>query len=116
MGCFECVLFFSKEILALNQNYPSLFRGKTEDDEMDDEEEGGEGEDSDGDSTTAGFISEYSRQWGWLNMVKEVSDITRYNWDQVWEMNIRAFLGLVCFARDYNKLDMERAQGWQKIH
>lgn len=44
-------------------------------------------------------------------MVKEVSDTTKYDWDRVFNMPVMEFLSIVCFTRDYNNYDLNKAKG-----
>ena len=49
-------------------------------------------------------------------MVREVSDITKFDWEKVFQMEIREFLTIVSFSRAYNKLDLQRSKQWQMVH
>lgn len=108
------MLFFSKEISGINKTYAALFGHEDEDDERkegdtrdSDEDEGTEGEDS-------SVPDAYSRKWGWLAMVSTVSETTRLNWNQVFELTVIEFLNIASFAKDTAEREKQQIEQWKR--
>lgn len=52
-----------------------------------------------------------------MAMVKEVSDVTKLTWHQVFEMNIIEFLNVCCFNRDFNNYEKHQMEKWKaQVH
>lgn len=49
-------------------------------------------------------------------MVDQVSDITKYTWGQVFEMNIIEFLNINCYIKDKNNYEKEQQEKWKRAH
>lgn len=43
----------------------------------------------------------------WLSLIKEVSDISKLNWAQCWDLTIYEFFNYVSFCREYNRKQYE---------
>lgn len=103
--------FFSSSVIALDKDFNNLF-------EVEDEEDGENGKES-GDKDenyglygAAGVIERFSKQWGWLHSAVKVKEVTGYNIDQTFEMNIVEFLNWMAYIKSYNvmkdAIDKER--------
>ena len=71
------------------------------------ENEGTEGEDS-------SVPDAYSRKWGWLAMVSTVSETTRLNWNQVFELTVIEFLNIASFAKDTAEREKQQIEQWKR--
>ena len=93
MYCF----FFSK-IIEFNRQYDGIFREYDEEDEED-----GEGQDSESkDGGINGEIEENS-QVIWLDILDTVSETTRFNYEQCWQLPIHEFFMYYNYARIKNE-------------
>jgi hypothetical protein len=46
--------------------------------------------------------------------VDRVSEVTRKDWDRVFEMNVYEFFNVVAYARDKANFELERRKEWMK--
>lgn len=95
--------FFFEIIASLSQVFPQIFGKESEGDEeyAVTEEERGSGSDEEGDGATAS-----NGVYTYLSLLKEVSDLTHLNFEQVWEMNVLEFFSYLVFNREYNRRQM----------
>lgn len=83
--------------------------GEEDEGQGDDEESG---EDREGDTTETGQFNTFN----WLYQIKKVSDLTKYDWGQVWDMNIYLFLNYLQFDNEYNKWENRELAKWKATH
>ena len=69
-------------------------------------------EDGEGDSTETGQFNTFN----WLYQIKKVSDLTKYDWGKVWDMNIYLFLNYLQFDNEYNKWERRELERWKATH
>lgn len=96
-------------VSELNESYPNLFNQETEEDEEEDEESGGDTEDG-------GSDNEFGKRWCWFALVDKVSNTTKEKWSDVFEMNIRMFLNIVCYTNDKADFEQQQMKKWIKSH
>lgn len=96
-------------VSEFNKGYSKLFNKEVEEDEEEDEESGGDREDG-------GSDSEFGEKWGWLALVDKVSDTTKEKWSEVFEMDVRTFFNIVCYANDKANYEKEQIERWKKLH
>jgi hypothetical protein len=49
-------------------------------------------------------------------MIKAVSDLTKLNWDQVWQMNAYEFFNYLSFYVENNKYEENQINLWKARH
>ena len=106
----------AKEVSQINKSYGNLFGIVDEEVEEEGEESGGEGEDGGTDKEADGVPNTFAKKWGWLNLVREVSDTTHLSWADVFSMNILEFLNINCYIRDYNNWQRSEMDKWRRTH
>ena len=74
-------------------------------------DDGESGEDREGDTEVGQFNT-----FNWLYQIKKVSDLTKYDWGQVWDMNIYLFLNYLQFDNEYNKWERRELDRWKTTH
>lgn len=97
------MLFFSSEINGFIQRYGSLFGL---DDEMDEDEDMDEENSEDGNRQgdgDDGKNEEGDFGYGWFAIMKEVSDMTKIDWERCWQLTIGEFFTYLSFTRAYNE-------------
>ena len=80
-----------------------------------DQESGDDGEtgkDTEGGTTETGQFNTFN----WLYQIKKVSDLTKYDWGKVWDMNIYEFLNYLQFDMEYRKWEERELSKWKTIH
>ena len=80
-----------------------------------DQESGDDGEtgkDTEGSTTETGQFNAFN----WLYQIKKVSDLTKYDWGKVWDMNIYEFLNYLQFDMEYRKWEERELSKWKTIH
>ena len=82
----------------------------TEDEGQGDDRENGE--DREGDTTETGKFNTFN----WLFQINRVSDRTKLNWTQVWELEIYEFLNYLQFDIEYRKWEERELSKWKTIH
>ena len=82
----------------------------TEDEGQGDDRENGE--DREGGTTETGKFNTFN----WLFQIKKVSDLTKYDWGKVWDMNIYEFLNYLQFDIEYNKWERRELERWKATH
>ena len=82
----------------------------TEDQESGDD--GETGKDREGSTTETGQFNTFN----WLYQIKKVSDLTKYDWGKVWDMNIYEFLNYLQFDMEYRKWEERELSKWKTIH
>ena len=83
-----------------------------------DQEDEGQGDDGEvegngerGTEEVGGFNS-----FNWLLLINKVSDRTKYNWGEIWEMNIYEFFNYLQFDLEYRKMEEREMQRWKASH
>ena len=74
--------------------------------------DGETGEDREGSTTETGQFNTFN----WLYQIKKVSDLTKYDWGKVWDMNIYEFLNYLQFDMEYRKWEERELSKWKTIH
>ena len=83
--------------------------------DTEDEESGDDGEtgkDTEGSTTETGQFNTFN----WLYQIKKVSDLTKYDWGKVWDMNIYEFLNYLQFDMEYRKWEERELSKWKTMH
>ena len=86
-----------------------------EEDDEEDEGRGDEDETEDGngaDSNLQGFAA----RWKWLILVDEVSEITKLNWVDTFQLDIGEFLVYASYSRDKANEINRRREEWARRH
>ena len=96
-------------VSLFNEGYPNLFNKEIEEDE-----EGDEGQREDSEDGTSD--NEFGKRWCWIALVDKVSTTTREKWSDVFEMNIRTFLNIVCYTNDKAEFDKQQIEKWKRSH
>lgn len=107
------MLFFYAEVAEFNKRFPQIFGMEdSEDDEEESDDETGNGGSNDEDSSVPGF----TRRWNLLILVDEVSELTHYNWEQVFSMDAGEFLTFASYGRDKAEYKAEQVRKWSREH
>ena len=69
-------------------------------------------EDGEGSTTETGQFNTFN----WLYQIKKVSDLTKYDWGKVWDMNIYEFLNYLQFDMEYRKWEERELKMWRERH
>ena len=69
-------------------------------------------EDGERDTTETGQFNTFN----WLYQIKKVSDLTKYDWGKVWDMNIYLFLNYLQFDIEYRKMEERELRLWKERH
>ena len=69
-------------------------------------------EDREGDTTETGQFNTFN----WLYQIKKVSDLTKYDWGKVWDMQIFEFLNYLQFDMEYRKWEERELSKWKTMH
>ena len=75
-------------------------------------DDGEVGEDREGSTTETGQFNTFN----WLYQIKKVSDLTKYDWGKVWDMNIYEFLNYLQFDIEYRKWEERELRLWRERH
>ena len=75
-------------------------------------DDGEVGEDREGSTTETGQFNTFN----WLYQIKKVSDLTKYDWGKVWDMNIYEFLNYLQFDMEYRKWEERELRLWKQNH
>lgn len=54
--------------------------------------------------------------FNWLCVVKKVSDLTKLNWSEVFDMNICEFLNYATFCVEYQYMEEQQIKSWKLNH
>ena len=85
---------------------------KTGEEDQESGDDGEVGEDGEGSTTETGQFNTFN----WLYQIKKVSDLTKYDWGKVWDMNIYEFLNYLQFDMEYRKWEERELSKWKTIH
>ena len=80
-----------------------------------DQESGDDGEtgkDTEGGTTETGQFNMFN----WMYQIKKVSDLTKYDWGKVWDMDIYEFLNYLQFDMEYRKWEERELKMWRERH
>ena len=75
-------------------------------------DDGETGEDREGSTTETGQFNTFN----WLYQIKKVSDLTKYDWGKVWDLNIFEFLNYLQFDMEYRKMEERELSKWKATH
>ena len=81
------------------KQFSNLFGLETEGAELDDEEE----QSNEGKTKGTGEEGEGTSAFAWLTMLKQVSDLTHFDFDKCWMMGIYEFFNYLAFNNDLNR-------------
>jgi hypothetical protein len=71
-------------------------------------EEGDESTDKGADNElfgAAGVVAKFTKNFGWIHSVVKVREVTGYNIDQTFEINIVEFLNWMAYIKSYNAMN-----------
>ena len=85
---------------------------KTGEEDQEQGDDGEVGEDGEGTTTETGQFNTFN----WLLLINRVSDRTKLNWTQVWDMNIYLFLNYLQFDMEYRKWEERELRLWKERH
>ena len=69
-------------------------------------------EDREGDTTETGQFNTFN----WLYQINRVSDRTKLNWTQVWDLNVFEFLNYLQFDIEFRKWEERELRLWKERH
>lgn len=104
-----------QSISRINGQYPNLFN-------KGDEEDAEEGERSSEevsikeDDRSVSENSEFGAKWNWVCWIDRVSEVTRLNWHQVYDMYIQEFLNIICYLIDKGNEEKRQIEEWKRRH
>ena len=75
-------------------------------------DDGETGEDREGSTTETGQFNAFN----WLLLINRVSDRTKLNWTEIWDMNVYLFLNYLQFDIEYRKWEERELSKWKTIH
>ena len=75
-------------------------------------DDGEVGEDREGSRTE----TEQFNTFNWLFQINRVSDRTKLNWTQVWDLNVFEFLNYLQFDIEYRKWEERELKMWKQNH
>ena len=84
-------------------------------DDEEDEEPGEEGETGEGDEGTGGESRTFNT-FTWLLLINRVSDRTKINWNDVWDLNVYTFFNYLQFDVEYRKREEAEIAKWKTTH
>lgn len=90
------MLFFSKLISNLNKGFSTLLGIS---DEEDDEKGEGQGDEEEISGNTKS--NTFNEKWAWILTIKEVADMVHVDWATVFKMEVREYLNILSFCKDY---------------
>ena len=82
----------------------------TEDKESGDD--GETGKDREGSTTETGQFNTFN----WLYQINRVSDRTKLNWTQIWDLNVYEFFNYLQFDIEYRKWEESELKKWKQNH
>ena len=85
---------------------------KTGEEDQESGDDGEVGEDGEGTTTETGQFNTFN----WLYQIKKVSDLTKYDWGKVWDMNIYEFFNYLQFDMEYRKMEERELAKWKTTH
>ena len=85
---------------------------ETGEEEQESGDDGETGKDREGSTTETGQFNTFN----WLYQIKKVSDLTKYDWGKVWDMNIYEFLNYLQFDIEYRKWEERELKMWKERH
>ena len=75
-------------------------------------DDGESGEDREGDTKEAGQFNTFN----WLYQINRVSDRTKLNWAQIWDLNVFEFFNYLQFDIEYRKWEERELRMWKERH
>ena len=75
-------------------------------------DDGEVGEDREGSTTETGQFNTFN----WLYQINRVSDRTKLNWTQVWDLAIFEFFNYLKFDIEYRKWEESELKKWKQNH
>ena len=85
---------------------------KTGEEDQESGDDGEVGEDGEGGTTETGQFNTFN----WLYQIKKVSDLTKYDWGKVWDMNVYEFFNYLQFDMEYRKMEERELAKWKTTH
>ena len=100
-------------VSRVQKSYPNLLLGGgKETDEKDNEDT----EETEEETKEEPQQSQLTISQGWLRMIERVSDLTKINWSDIYEMCILEFFNYLAYAVSEDKRKEEQIKAWQKKH
>ena len=75
-------------------------------------DDGEVGEDREGSTTETGQFNTFN----WLYQINRVSDRTKLNWAQIWDLNVFEFFNYLQFDIEYRKWEESELKKWKQNH
>ena len=75
-------------------------------------DDGEVGEDREGSTTETGQFNTFN----WLYQINRVSDRTKLNWAQIWDLNVYEFFNYLQFDIEYRKWEESELKKWKQNH
>ena len=85
---------------------------KTGEEDQESGDDGEVGEDGEGTTTETGQFNTFN----WLYQIKKVSDLTKYDWGEIWNMNVYEFFNYLQFDMEYRKMEERELAKWKTTH
>ena len=85
---------------------------KTGEEDQESGDDGEVGEDGEGGTTETGQFNTFN----WLYQIKKVSDLTKYDWGEIWNMNVYEFFNYLQFDMEYRKMEERELAKWKTTH
>ena len=92
-------------------SFPGLLQ-KTGEEDQESGDDGEVGEDGEGTTTETGQFNTFN----WLYQIKKVSDLTKYDWGEIWNMNVYEFFNYLQFDMEYRKMEERELAKWKTTH
>lgn len=109
------MFFFCKLIATINSEYPSLF-GKRDEEEIEENKEQIRKEKDSKESDTDETVTPFTQKWSWIIWIDKVSEVTKFNWHQVYDMQIKEFLNTICYVIDKANEENRQIEEWKRKH
>lgn len=108
-------MFFCKLIASINAEYPTLFGKGDEEETKENQGQTGKEETSE-ELNTDETINPFTQKWSWIIWIDKVSEVTRFNWHQIYDMQIKEFLNIICYVIDKANEENRQIEEWKRKH
>ena len=98
-------------MLFRSGSFSDLLQTSNEEDEGQGDD-GETGEDTERSTTETGQFNSFN----WLNLINRVSDRTKLNWTQIWDLNVFEFFNYLKFDIEYRKWEESELKKWKQNH
>ena len=93
--------FFSASVSVLNKEFSFIFEVDDEEGDEEGDEQGNDTED-DGRSGTDRLLGEFTESFGWVHSAVKVREVTGYNINEVFNLNIVEFFNWLMYIRSWS--------------